>query len=48
MFPELELVEFSGIDDAGRFALDRDLEELRGARYACGLFRFARPRSAWS
>jgi SAM-dependent methyltransferase len=48
LFPELELVEFSGIDDAGRFAANRDLEELRAARYACGLFRFARSSSSSS
>jgi hypothetical protein len=43
MFPELELVEFSGVDDEGRLGFDRELEELRGSRYACGLFRFVRP-----
>jgi SAM-dependent methyltransferase len=42
MFPELELVEFSGVDDAGRFARDRDLGELVDERYACGLFRLRR------
>lgn len=44
-FDELELVEFSGVDDAGRFARDRSVEELAGSRYACGLFRFVRPAS---
>jgi SAM-dependent methyltransferase len=48
MFPELELVEFSGVDDGGHFAVNRDLEKLRGSRYACGLFRFARSSSASS
>jgi SAM-dependent methyltransferase len=48
MFPELELVEFSGVDDEGHFAVDRDLDELRPSRYACGLFRFARSSSASS
>jgi hypothetical protein len=43
MFPDLELVEFSGVDDTGTFAENRGLEELRGSRYACGLFRFTRP-----
>jgi SAM-dependent methyltransferase len=43
MFPELELVEFSGVDDAGRFRRNRTLGELSEARYACGLFRFTRP-----
>lgn len=48
MFPELELVEFSGVDDEERFAPDRDLEELRASRYACGLFRFTRASSSAS
>ena len=43
MFGELELVEFSGVDDAGMFARNRPLEELAGASYANGLFRFTRP-----
>ncbi|MEZ5102642.1 MAG: DUF268 domain-containing protein [Thermoleophilia bacterium] len=44
MFPELELVEHAGVDDAGRFARNRSLEELRGADYACGMFRLVRSR----
>jgi SAM-dependent methyltransferase len=48
MFPELELIEFSGVDDNGAFARDRDLEELRASRYACGLFRFTRASSSSS
>jgi len=43
MFSQLELVEFSGVDDAGRFRRDRPLAELIDSRYACGLFRFVRP-----
>ena len=43
MFAELELLGFAGVDDAGRFAPDRTLDELAGARYACGMFRFTRP-----
>jgi len=42
MFHDLELVEFSGVDDAGKLVFDRPLEELRGSDYACGLFRFMR------
>jgi SAM-dependent methyltransferase len=42
MFPDLELVEFSGVDDRGSFRRHRGLEELVGARYACGMFRFVR------
>lgn len=43
MFGELELAEFGGIDDAGRFAVPRAIEDLDRAHYACGLFRFTRP-----
>ena len=43
MFPELELLEFSGVDDRGEFRRGRSPEELSGSRYACGLFRFLRP-----
>ena len=43
MFDELELVEFSGIDDGGTLARHRELEDLAKAFYACGLFRLRRP-----
>lgn len=43
MFPELELQEFSGVDDQGQFRRHRSLDELDGSRYACGMFRFVRP-----
>jgi SAM-dependent methyltransferase len=43
MFPELELREFSGVDDSGAFRRHRDLEELADQRYACGLYLFVRP-----
>jgi SAM-dependent methyltransferase len=42
MFPELELVEFAGVDDAGVFRRHRQLGELSGERYACGLFHLVR------
>jgi SAM-dependent methyltransferase len=42
-FPELELVEFSGVDDRGVFRRHRDLAELRGSHYACGMYHFKRP-----
>jgi SAM-dependent methyltransferase len=42
-FPELELVEFSGVDDRGVFRRHRDLAELRGSNYACGMYHFKRP-----
>jgi len=43
LFPELELVEFSGVDDGGAFRRHRSLDELAAADYACGLFLFRRP-----
>jgi SAM-dependent methyltransferase len=42
LFHELDLAEFSGVDDAGRFRRDRSLDELAGQRYACGMFRLTR------
>jgi SAM-dependent methyltransferase len=42
MFPELELVEFAGVDDVNSFRRERSLDELVGANYACGMFRLAR------
>lgn len=42
-FDELELLEFSGLDDEGTFKRFRDPGELEDARYALGLFRFTRP-----
>lgn len=41
-FDELELVEHAGVDDDGQFARWRELRELEGARYACGMFRMVR------
>jgi SAM-dependent methyltransferase len=43
MFDELVLLEFAGVDDRGEFGRRRRLAELAGARYACGLYRLARP-----
>jgi hypothetical protein len=43
MFGELQLLEFSGVDDSGVFRRGRAPAELSGSRYACGLFRFGRP-----
>lgn len=42
MFPELDLTEFAGEDDHGVFKRDRQVDELVGARYACGMYRFVR------
>lgn len=40
---DLELTEFAGVDDSGRFARHRSLDELAGCAYACGMFDFTRP-----
>lgn len=42
MFSDLDLIEHSGVDDAGNFAVNRRLDELASADYACGLFMFRR------
>jgi SAM-dependent methyltransferase len=42
-FSELELVEFAGVDDEGRFRRNRQLDELADDAYACGMYRFMRP-----
>ncbi len=42
MFPELDLVEFAGVDDEGRFRRHIEPADLGDARYACGLFHFVR------
>jgi len=41
-FSELELVEFSGVHDDGRFVEHVDLSEFRDSLYACGMFWFRR------
>lgn len=43
LFPELSLLEFSGVDDRGRFIADVEPEEFVGATWSCGLYRFRRP-----
>src|SRR3954452_5074492 len=35
----LSLAEFAGVDDAGVFRRHRDLDELAGANYACGMYQ---------
>jgi len=42
MFGELELVDFSGIDDRGEFRRGCRPDDLAGDSYACGLYRFIR------
>ena len=43
LFSELELVEFAGVDDDGRFRRRRALDELVGSDYACGMYLLRRP-----
>jgi len=45
MFGELSLEEFSGVDDAGRFRRNRELSDLDGSDYACGMFLFRRAKT---
>jgi SAM-dependent methyltransferase len=45
MFDELELIEFSGVDDAGTFRRHRRIAELDGSEYAAGMFLLRRPTS---
>jgi len=46
IFDELELIEFSGTDDAGHFSRHRSPDEFEDAGYALGLFLFRRPLAA--
>lgn len=43
LFNELELVEFSGVDDGGEFRRYRSPEDFADQFYACGMYRFSRP-----
>jgi hypothetical protein len=43
---ELELVEFSGVDDAQAFKRNRSLDELADQAYACGMYLLRRPLDA--
>lgn len=42
-FSDLRLMRFSGVDDFGRFRRDANPTEFSDAKYACGLFHFAKP-----
>jgi SAM-dependent methyltransferase len=39
-FPDLELVEFSGVHDDGRYVENVQLSEFKDSEYACGMFWF--------
>ena len=41
-FDDLELVEFSAVDDDGAFVANIEPERVAAANYACGLFSFRR------
>jgi SAM-dependent methyltransferase len=41
--PELQLVEFSAVDDTQKFLANVLPDSVAGARYACGLYEFRRP-----
>ena len=41
-FSGLKLLEFSGIDDDGRFIRNADMEHFESMSYACGLFHFTK------
>jgi hypothetical protein len=43
-FTPLELEEFSGVHDDGRYVEQVELSEFSFSKYACGLFWFSRPR----
>lgn len=45
-FDELELVEFAGVDDRGRFRRHIAPEELTEEHYGCGMYRLRRPVDA--
>ena len=45
-FAGLELVEFSGVDDAGQLLLDIPPAQLNNAEYGCGLFEFKQTESS--
>lgn len=43
-FSELELMEFSGVHDDGRFVKEVDLDEFKESEYACGMFWFRKAK----
>jgi hypothetical protein len=45
-FGDLELVEFSGVHDDGRFVERVGLSEFDHSEYACGMFWFRKPKPA--
>jgi hypothetical protein len=41
---ELDLTEFSAVNDRGEFLQFVDPKQMNNAKYACGLYRFIRPK----
>jgi SAM-dependent methyltransferase len=48
MVPELELVEFSGVHDDGRYVEQVELSAFQNSEYACGFFWFRRRQTSRS
>ncbi len=42
-FSGLDLVEYSGVHDDGRYVEKVDIGEFVDSQYACGMFRFRKP-----
>jgi SAM-dependent methyltransferase len=42
LFDELDLVEFAGVDDGGRFRRDLPVESLAHEAYGCGMYHLVR------
>lgn len=40
LFPDLKLIEFSYVDDAGQYSEDKSVDTASGFEYGCGLFHF--------
>lgn len=40
MFPQMKLIEFSYVDDAGKFSENKSVEDAIGFEYGCGMFHF--------
>jgi len=43
LLPHLDLIEFAGIHDDGRYVERAELAEFCESKYACGLYWFRRP-----
>lgn len=41
-FPDLKLLEFSAIDDKGKYITNAQITSFEDARYSCGLFEFTK------